>query len=77
MGIQEGRIEDFTSVINLIGPTYVPHVKNLLRVWGRILLGCPVDTAIFEKKNLQYIFGGRVIILDVTPLNLQEAVWLT
>ena len=80
--IQEGRLRIAGPLLISLVPLMFPHVKNLLRVWGRILFGFPVDTAIFEKTFCNKItaFGcrdGRVIILDFTPLNLQEAVWFT
>ena len=80
--IQEGRLRIVGPLLISLVPLMFPHVKNLLRVWGRILFGFPVDTAIFEKTfcNTITAFGcrdGRVIILDFTPLNMQEAVWFT
>ena len=70
-GNPRGAIEDCRSVINPIGPTYVPPREELVTSLRKEFT---VDTAIFEKKSLQYAFGGRVIILGFTPLNLQEAV---
>ena len=82
MGIQEGRSRIVRPLLISLVPLMFPHVRNLLRVWGRILFRFPVDTAISEKTfcNTTTAFGcrdGQVIILDFTPLNLQEAVWFT
>ena len=82
MGIQEGQSRIVRPLLISLVPLMFPHVKNLLRVWERILLGYPVDTAVFEKTlcNTTTAFGCRddqVIILDFTPLNLQEAIWFT
>ena len=80
MGIQEGQLRIVCLLLISLVPLMFPRMKNLLRVWGRILFGFLVDTAIFEKTfcNTTTAFGcrdGQVIILDFPPLNLQEAVW--
>ena len=49
MGIQEGRSRIVRPLLISLVPLMFPHVKNLLRVWGRVLFGFPMDTAIFEK----------------------------
>ena len=76
-GNPRGAIKDCTSVINLIGSTYVPAREELVTSLREDFTWVPCGYCNIWKNILQYVFGGRVIILDFTPLNFQEAVWLT
>ena len=51
MGIQEGQLRIVRPLLLIISlvPLMFPRMKNLLRVWKRISLWFPVDTAIIEK----------------------------